>query len=461
MTVYFVGAGPGAPELVTARGAELLARADVRIEEGSAPLADLVQSARDHATVVRLVKGCPTESPAVLAEIRAIAAAGVAYEVVPGITAAGALAAYTGLDAWNAELLVADADAAAVATTATELLEEGRNPATTALVAVDLTRPTQRVRVGTLADIATRARGLRAESMLFAVGDALDGEALTWFTAQGAHAVRASRPLLGKRVLVTRTREQASGTAQLLREAGAEPVIFPTIAIHPSPEPEKLAAAIETLAGLGEPGDRYTWVAFTSANAVDATWREIARQGRDARVFGGAKLAVVGPATAAALRAHGLEADVVAKEQVGEALAAEMQRAFGADTATRVRVLLPRAKEAREVLPEMLRAAGCVVDIVAAYETRPPEPDAVGALVTLLVEKRVDAALFTSSSTVTNLCDLLGDQATLFLRGVVLASIGPVTTTTLQERGLRADVRATEYTLKGLVSALEGFYRTP
>jgi uroporphyrinogen III methyltransferase/synthase len=262
---------------------------------------------------------------------------------------------------------------------------------------------------------------------------------------------RAISALAGKRVLVTRTLEQAGSTASLLRERGAEPVLVPTIEIHPPTDSAPLARAVGALATA------YDWVAFTSANAVSETVREVVRQGLNARAFGAVKVAAVGPGTAAALAAHGVHADLGPKEFRGEGLAQAMLK----ELAPGSRVLVPRAKEAREVLPNALRAAGMQVEVVTAYETRKPPPETVARLMALLEKGSLDAVMFTSGSTVDNLCDLLGERAESLLARVTVASIGPVTTAAAERRGVRVDATASEATVLGLVLALEARFVRP
>jgi len=260
------------------------------------------------------------------------------------------------------------------------------------------------------------------------------------------------RPLLGKRVLVTRPRDQSAAAAALLQELGAEAVVVPTIEIFPPADPAPLARALlDLLAGA------YGWVAFTSANGVEHTWRALTLSGRDARAFGSARIASIGPATSRALESHGLRADVVAREFRGEGLADEMIAAIGS-AGSPGRVLVARAARARDALPDALRAAGCQVDVVAAYETRAVRGEALAGLASDLALGRLDAVLFTSSSTVDSLCDALGAQAPGLLAHPRIASIGPVTTETARARGLRVDVTAAEYTLPGVVRALAESY---
>jgi uroporphyrinogen III methyltransferase/synthase len=229
----------------------------------------------------------------------------------------------------------------------------------------------------------------------------------------------------------------------------------------------------------------YDWVTFTSANGVDRTWVALAAAGCDARAFGATRVAAIGPATASALERRGIRADVVAQEFRGEALADAMlstQRPSGGAAARvlgdggaaarvlgdggaaarvpgeRARVLLARAAVARDVLPETLRAAGWVVDVVPVYETRPTSDEVVERLTRELAGGRIDAVTFTSSSTVDSLCERLGSSAVKLLALPRIASIGPVTTATAVGRGLRVDVTARKYTVPGLIDALVESY---
>jgi uroporphyrinogen III methyltransferase/synthase len=271
-------------------------------------------------------------------------------------------------------------------------------------------------------------------------------EVLAWIRA---------RPLFGKRVLLTRAREQASETAEQLRAQGAEPLVVPAIEIHPPADGDPLRRALAALRS-----GHYAWVAFTSSNGVERTWAELVAGGADARAFAPARVAAIGPATARALERRGIRADVVAKEFRGEGLADAMLETMGlGGLAVRgTRVLLSRAAQARDALPEALRAAGCEVDVVAAYETRPPPPEVAEGLVRDLQGGRVDAVAFTSSSTVNNLCDLLGPTAPSLLARLRVAAIGPITRDTASDRGLRVDVVPAQYTVPALVAALAESY---
>ncbi len=263
--------------------------------------------------------------------------------------------------------------------------------------------------------------------------------------ASEGEAKDPSRPLLGKRVLVARAADQASATAELLRGRGAEPVVVPLLEIVPPDDPLPMQRAITAL-----PGDARA-AAFTSANGVERTFAELARQGRDAGAFHGVLVAAVGPGTAAALERHGATPDVVAKEFRGEGLAEELL----ARVPSGARIVIFRAKVAREVLPETLRAAGRVVDVVPVYETKAPPREVGEALRARLLAGEIDAVTLTSASTVEHLVALLGPDAPRLLEEVVVAAIGPITSEAAQKLGVRVDCTANPHTLEDLVRALE------
>jgi uroporphyrinogen III methyltransferase/synthase len=297
------------------------------------------------------------------------------------------------------------------------------------------TRPEQRVVTAPLDRIAAQARaaGLTNPAVIVIGEIASLREKIRWFDA---------RPLFGKRILVPRPKAQAVATARAIRERGAEPIVFPLIEIHGPPDPEALVTAARQVSS-------YDWVVFTSANAVERFFAALAEAGRDLRTFGAARIAVIGTKTAAALEQLGLRPDLVAEEQVGEGIAAELVA-----RAPR-RVLIPRARDAREVLPDTLRASGVEVDVVVAYETRAVSAERAEELAALLESRGVEIVLFTSSSTVSSMLGLLGARATELLSGVTVASIGPETTRALSEAGIRVDVSAERYSIDGLLDALE------
>ena len=483
MTVYLVGAGPGDPGLLTVRGAEVLGRADVvvydrlvapavldlapegaeRVYAGKAPgrnemnqdeiNALLVERGRGGHAVVRLKGGDPFVFGRGGEEAEALAAAGVPFEVVPGITSAIGAPAYAGIPVthrgasthftvvtghedptkgradvdWEAlakagGTLVILMGAGRIGEIAERLVDGGLAPETPVAAVRNGTRPDQRSVRATLATVAEA--GVQAPAAVV-VGEvaALD---LAWFE---------SRPLFGRSVVVTRAREQASDLRRRLEALGAEVVELPAITIEPVP------FDVPDLA-------RYRWLVFTSANGVAAFFdRGLVPAGRDARALAGLRVAAIGPGTAAALRERGVRTDLLPERFVAEALLEAFPPATGRDE----RVLVARAEQARDVLPAGLSERGYGVDVIAVYRTVTASPDP--ASLERVRAGAVDALTFTSSSTVTNLCDLLGDVPS---PQPLVVSIGPVTSKTAMERGLRVDVEAAEHTIEGLVDALLG-----
>jgi uroporphyrinogen III methyltransferase/synthase len=313
--------------------------------------------------------------------------------------------------------------AARIGRIAAALMAAGRSPGTPVAAVRWGTRPEQHTIRATLATIADQP--VAAPSVIV-VGE-VAGVDLAWFER---------RPLLGRRVVVTRTREQASQLTAALHELGAAPIEVPVIQVG---EPRDGGAALhEAVAAL----DTYDWVVVTSPNGARRLLDAVADGGRDGRAFGTAKLAAIGPGTARALADRGMRADLVPEEFVAESLLA----ALPAPLAGGGRVLLARAEVAREVLPDGLRARGWEVDVVDAYRTVPAtitdeQRAAVGA---------ADVVTFTSSSTVERFLDAFGADAV----PPVVACIGPVTAQTARDRGLTVDVEAEVHTIDGLVAAL-------
>lgn len=493
---WLVGAGPGDPGLITVRGLEVLTRAEVVLFDALAhpSLLDacpsalkenvgkrygvespsqeainqkIIEHARAGKRVVRLKGGDPFLFARGSEEASALAAAGIPFEIVPGIPSAVGASAYAGLSLthrdWSSSVTIITGsdkagkewspDAWKKLATATDticvlmgmrrieditraIIDGGRPASTPALVVQWGTRPEQRVVEGVLGDIAERVRAAKLSNpAVIFVGEVVNlRQSLRWFD---------NRPLFGKRILVPRAPHQAEATARAIRERAAEPVVFPVIEIHEPPDPERLRQAAREVAS-------YDWVVFTSANGVDRFMTALRTEGKDARAFGSARVAVIGPKTKSALAAYGIEADLMADEYVGEAVA-EALLARGPVQ----RVLIPRALVARDALPARLQSAGASVDVVAAYETRAVPRERGEALREMLAGGGVDVALFTSGSTVTSLLDLLGADAADALAQVTVASIGPITTRVLEERGIRPRVTAERYTVAGLLDALE------
>jgi uroporphyrinogen III methyltransferase/synthase len=432
----------------------------------------LLMRARQQRRVARLKGGDPMLFGRGAEECEFLAQHGVAFEIVPGVTAALGATAYAGIPLSHREHASAVAlitgteradrstpahDRTGLATAAqtlvfymalhrlademNALIAHGRAPETPAAVIASGTHPEQRVvvaTVGTLAEACERARvGAPA---LVVVGEVVAlRDRLRWWDAQ---------PLFGCRVLVTRAKEQSASLLEALADEGAEAVEFPVIRFEAPSDGAPLARAVHDLAaGL------YRVAAFTSQNGVERFFAALDARSLDARAFGRTCVAAIGPATAHALRLRGVRADLVARDFVGEALADAIVSHLG-DGTSGSRVLLARAEVARDALPDRLRAAGALVDVVAVYRTLSAAPEHVMALRSDLVHGRIDAVTFTSSSTVTNLCDALGDDAATVLAHTTVASIGPVTSATARERGLRVDAEATTYTLAGMLDAL-------
>ncbi len=251
------------------------------------------------------------------------------------------------------------------------------------------------------------------------------------------------KPLAGCRILVTRARKQAASLSGALRDLGATVVEIPSIEIRPPRSNQPLDDAIGRL-------DGYDWLILTSVNGVEALFARMAKLGHDASALAHLNICAIGPATRRAIEQHGARVKIVPQKYVAESVV----RALESRVKGR-RVLLVRAKVARDVIPADLRRAGAEVDVVEAYETVVPSSSRARLQALLRdARRRTDAITFTSSSTARNFLELLGSGAAHKLDGIVLASIGPVTTGTLREIGLRADVEAREFTMSGLVAAL-------
>jgi uroporphyrinogen III methyltransferase / synthase len=488
MSVHLVGAGPGDPGLLTVRALELLRRADVviydrlsqeslldlapaaeRIDVGKAPghvrltqseINDLlIERGRRGETVVRLKGGDPFLFARGGEEAAALAAAGVPFEVVPGITSAIAVPAYAGIpvtlrhsstsvtivtgheepgaggvgDAegtvdWDAVARVGGTivvlmGVARIGRIAAELMAAGRSPDTPVAAVQWGTRPEQRTVRATLSTIAGQALGTPSTIV---IGEVAASD-LAWFE---------NRPLFGRRVVVTRAREQAGELVTRLQAQGAATVEVPAIEIRePADRGAALAAAVDRL------GD-YDWVVLTSPNGARRLLDAVRDRGRDARAFAGARLAAIGPGTAEALAGAHLTVDLVPPRFVAESLL----EAMPAPSATGARLLLVRAAVARDVLPEGLRGKGWEVDVVEAYRTeQAPLAEEQAAAVAA-----ADVVTFTSSSTVSNFLAAMGGRP---IPPAVVA-IGPITAATARDHGLAVDVEAEVHTIDGLVDAL-------
>jgi uroporphyrinogen III methyltransferase/synthase len=502
--VYLIGAGPGDPELITVKGMKLLQRAEVVVYDylaskkllkqvpkdaelvyvgkmGGVHHAHtqdeinrmLVDFARQGKTVVRLKGGDPFIFGRGGEEIEVLVDHGIAYEVVPGVTSATAAATYAGVpithrqytasvafitgheDPTKAASNIAwDKIATGIGTLVfymgiknlpiitEKLMANGRSPETPVVVVRWASTPEQQSVEGTLATIADRVRAAKIKPpALIVVGEVVSlRDKINWYE---------KRPLFGKRILVTRTREQASELVHRLEDLGANCLEGSTIALVP---PDSWAELDQELRRLGD----YDWLLFTSINATRFFFQRLAELGLDARNLKGPKIGVVGTATAEVLQAHGIRADLVPEEFTGEGLAAALLK----EGMPGKKVLLPRAAKAREVLPETLSEAGATVTTVPVY--RNVQPADYAEVRQALEEKAIDLITFTSSSTVINFLEMLqcageAEQQRL-LDGVKIATIGPITAKTAVQKGLTIHIQPKTFTIPALVDAILDHY---
>ena len=497
--VYLVGAGPGDYRLISLKAVDCLKVADVvvydrladdRILQWAPDDAEyiyvgkassnhtmkqedinqlLVDKAKEGKCVVRLKGGDPFVFGRGGEEGVLLQENGLPFEIVPGITSAISVPAYAGIPvthravatsfavvtghedptkgksnmrwehlATGVDTLVFLMGVANLPHITKKLIENGRPADTPAAVIRWGTKPEQRVlmtTVGTAAEDVVKAN-LKPPA-IFIVGDVVNlREKLQWFDEPKTH------PLFGKTVLVTRARSQASKLTARLEQLGAKVIEAPAIRIEePADHYEALDAAIAKL-------NDYQWLIFTSANGVDYFFARLIKTGKDARALGYAKVAAIGSATAAKLREYGIIADVVPREFRAEGVL----EALKGKLPSHAKILLPRAQEAREILPEKLREQGAVVDVAPAYQTVAAEVDAE-SLREKLADGEIDLVTFTSSSTVTNLVKIIGSADAL--KEIKTAAIGPVTAETAKGNGIEPDIVAKEYTIDGLVEAIK------
>ena len=491
--VYIVGAGPGDRKLITLKGVECLQRADVVIydlllndallehcpahtEKIKAPDPRiratrqdelnqlLIEHAKTGKTVVRLKGGDPYIFGRGGEEAVALTEAGILFEVVPGITSAIAASAYAGIPvthrAYASSVAFVTGHSAALrpdsninwASLATavdtlvvymgvahlrqiveRLITHGRDPQTPVSLVRVGTTPQQYVVQGTLTNIVEKVEAVQLKSpALIVVGEVNRlRQQLRWFD---------TKPLFGKRILVTRARAQASDFADLLEAKGAAVIQFPTIKIQP-------------IEGVDVPFPKgYDWIIFTSVNAVEIFYERLREKGKDARAFGASKVCAVGPKTVDALNDIGIYPDFVPSHARGSTIAAEI-----GDVCEK-KILLPRAKIATADLPNALGEKGAQVDDVPLYDTVKVESDDAQrreAIETDLLNGSIDFVTFTSSSTVTNFLEMFpAHAATDLLANVTVAVIGPTTQKTALTRDVRVDVVAKEASVESLVAAI-------
>jgi uroporphyrinogen III methyltransferase/synthase len=486
-TVYLVGAGPGDPELITVKGRRILESADAILYDHLAPvsllefapahaeriyvgkkraehaytqdeiIALLIDRASQGKTVVRLKGGDPFIFGRGGEEVEGLAAAGIDFEVVPGVTSPLGIAAYTGVPLthrehtsavtfvtghsvenidWNktgvSETLVIFMGLEHVREIMERVLDAGRSPETPAMAVRWGTRADQVTIVGTLADLADRIEAVQLKPpVTVVVGEVVRlRESLSWFER---------RPLFGKQLIVTRAKAQAGDFAVKLAALGAAVIELPVIELAPLEDYSVLDGAIARL-------ETYDWVVFTSTNAVDYFVARLRACGRDLRAIRG-RICAIGPATREALEELKLVVDLVPEEHIAEGAVT----AFRAIDMKGARVLMPRAAEAREVIPKALAEMGAQVDIADTYRNVIPVDAGKRIAEYLGKRQRADWITFTSGSTVKNWVALAGVES---LDGVRVASIGPATSEVARRLGVTVDAEADPHTTDGLISAL-------
>ena len=495
-TVSLVGAGPGDPGLITAKGLRRLREADVivydrlvdkrllnEVKEGAELIyvgkeADagaaqqkniyplLIDRAREGKQVVRLKGGDPFVFGRGGEEAQVLAMAGIPFEVVPGVTSAIAAPAYAGIPLTHREAASSFTVVSAMEDTSKEmsaipwdvlahtggtlvvlmgwgalgkivdtLLKEGMMASTPAALVQWGTEPYQQTVTGTLENIVQRGEEAKLGPPVVVVFGPVVRlrEEIRWFD---------DRPLFGKRVLVTRSRPQASVLSRLLSEEGADPIEVPAIQIAPPEDFSELDSAIDSLNG-------YQWIVFTSVNGVDAFFRRLDTRGLDARALAGIKVCAIGSVTASALETSGIKADFVPPQFTSK----DVVRGFAGFDLRGARVLLPQTDIAPQDVTKELMRLGALVDQRIAYRTLVPEESRQKAQ-DALRDGKIDVVTFTSSSTVKNLVNLLNGNKSL-LEGPLIACIGPVTAQTAQDLGLKVEIVAPQHTIEGLVQALK------
>ena len=496
--VYLVGAGPGDYRLISMKAVECLKMADVVVYDR---LADdrilrwapedaeyiyvgkassnhtmkqedinqlLVDKAKEGKCVVRLKGGDPFVFGRGGEEGLLLRENNLPFEIVPGITSAISVPAYAGIPvthravatsfavvtghedptkgksnmrwehlATGVDTLVFLMGVANLPHITSKLIENGRSADTPAAVIRWGTKPEQRTLITTVGKAAedVAKNGIKPPA-IFIVGEVVKlRDSLQWFDNL------AQRPLFGKRILVTRARSQASKLTAKLENLGAEVMETPAIALaDPADNYAALDKAIDHVAD-------YHWLIFTSANGVGRFFARLFKAGKDARALGYAKIAAIGSATAEKLKQYGIVADVIPQEYRAEGVIEAMKGKLP----PHAKILLPRAEEAREILPEKLREMGAEVEVAPAYRTVCGDVDSE-ALVSELINGEIDVVTFTSSSTVKNLVNIIGSVD--FLKDVKTACIGPVTADTAKSLGIEPDIVAKEYTIDGLVEAI-------
>jgi len=499
--VYLVGAGPGDPGLITVKGLECISMADVIIYDylaspfllkhasnnaeviyvgkkgGDHTLSQekintlIVEKAKAGAMVTRLKGGDPFIFGRGGEEIQVLIENKIEFEIVPGVTSAIAAPAYAGIPLTHRKFTStlafitghedpdkteSNIDWASISkgigtlvflmgiknlpNITQKLIKNGRPPKTPVAIVRWGTTSRQVTVTGTLDTIVHQAdeAGMKAPAIII-VGDVVSlRQTMKWFE---------NRPLMGKKVVITRAREQASDLTRLLSNLGAECLECPTIKIQPPDDLKPIDMAIKNLSS-------YDWLIFTSVNGVKFFFERLFAKGMDVRALHNLQTATIGPATAEKLLDFGLNSDIIPETYRAESIIEAFGEAFGKKEISGKKILLPRAKEARPILPVELGKMGAVVDEVTAYYTKKVS-DSGNLLLEKLQEKKIDLITFTSSSTVKNFRELLpSENFKTLMAGVTIASIGPITAKTAKKSGFDVHIVAKSFTIKGLCEAI-------
>jgi len=504
--VYLIGAGPGDPKLITLRGKECIQSSDILIYDYLAnpvflswakPEAEIIYVGKKGGTahilqeeindlilrkisagkkVARLKGGDPFIFGRGGEEAEILADQGIPFEIIPGITSAISVPAYAGIPLTHRQFTSTVAfitghedptkdtstiDWERISTGAgtlvflmsmsrlsniVEKLQKHGLPATTPVAVIQWgTSPQQRTLVADLQSISQQVaeKGFGAPSIIV-VGQVVSlREKLRWFE---------KKPLFGKTIVVTRARAQSSTFSQNLMELGALSIEFPTIRVSGLKDYKLLDEAIQDLSS-------YQWIIFTSVNGVDFFFQRLHELKKDSRAFSTGKVCAIGPETAASLRQQGIIPDYVPAEYRAEAII----DGFSSLGVKGTKILIPRALEARDILPEQLAGQGASVDVIPVYETLPDSADSP-SLLNLIQKKAVNMVTFTSTSTVKNFCAVLQENnchIPELLKGVDIACIGPICAKAAESYGLEVRIMPKEYTIAAMTEAIVTYYQNP
>ena len=499
--VYLIGAGPGDPGLITLKGIECIQKADVVVYDylASPDLLEyvredaeciyvgkkgghhtcpqsqinsmIVQRAKEGMVVARIKGGDPFIFGRGGEEAEELAAYGVHFEIIPGVTSAISVPAYAGIPLTHRDITSTVAfitghedpkkgdssiDWERISTgvgtlvflmgvknlpkIVKNLMLHGRGPKTPVALIRWGTLGKQQTLTDTLENVVESVRKNNfSPPAVFVVGEVVHlRERLNWFE---------TKPLFGKKIVVTRARSQASEFCSLLRECGAVPIEFPTIDVRPPDSFDALDNAIDSI-------QKYDWLIFTSVNGVESFFRRLMEKGNDIRELKGIKICAIGPRTAKEIEIKGIQIDFLPREYIAESIA----QGLNERGVSGKKFLLPRAKEAREALPDEIRKSGGHVDVVPAYENVKPAKEKE-ALERLFLKGQIDVVTFTSSSTVKNFVEVFDkEKLSEFVEGLTIASIGPITAKTASQYGIETHIMPEKYTIPDLTEAIVDYF---